>query len=81
MIRYDLLCIEGIARALRAFLEKEEAPRYKLVYPPGGESNLLNVTVHPEVSPSRHSTSYIVHKCLPRQVGFGPFLLALFFAT
>ncbi len=50
MIRYDLLCIEGIARALRIFLEKGEAPRYKLVYPPGGESDLLTVTVHPEVS-------------------------------
>ncbi|KAG6830833.1 hypothetical protein H0H92_014485 [Tricholoma furcatifolium] len=41
--RYDLLCIEGIARALRVFLQKEEAPRYKLVYPPGGESELLTV--------------------------------------
>ncbi|KAF8351341.1 phenylalanyl-tRNA synthetase subunit beta [Amanita rubescens] len=48
--RYDLLCIEGIARALRIFLEKGEAPRYKLVYPPGGESDLLTVTVHPETS-------------------------------
>lgn len=47
--RYDLLCIEGIARALRVFLQKDEAPRYKLVYPPGGESQSLTVTCSPEV--------------------------------
>lgn len=28
--RYDLLCVEGIARALRIFLEKERPPRYAL---------------------------------------------------
>jgi phenylalanyl-tRNA synthetase beta chain len=48
--RYDLLCIEGIARALRVFLEKTKAPQYKLVYPPGGESKVLTVTCSPEVS-------------------------------
>ncbi|KAH7930746.1 phenylalanyl-tRNA synthetase [Leucogyrophana mollusca] len=46
--RYDLLCIEGISRALRVFLQKEEAPRYRLVYPPGGEKDLLTIQVHPE---------------------------------
>ncbi|KAI0068769.1 phenylalanyl-tRNA synthetase [Artomyces pyxidatus] len=46
--RYDLLCIEGIARALRVFLGKAEAPQYKLVYPPGGEADLIEVTVAPE---------------------------------
>lgn len=49
VLRYDLLCIEGIARALRVFLGKAEAPRYKLVYPAGGEADLLTVTVKPEV--------------------------------
>ncbi|TFK43413.1 phenylalanyl-tRNA synthetase subunit beta [Crucibulum laeve] len=48
--RYDLLCIEGIARALNIFLENAQAPRYKLVYPPGGESHLLTVTVNPETA-------------------------------
>jgi|SRR5712671_3987468 len=48
--RYDLLCIEGIARALRVFLNKGKAPEYKLVYPPGGEKSLIEVTVAPEVS-------------------------------
>ncbi|KAF9247332.1 phenylalanyl-tRNA synthetase subunit beta [Melanogaster broomeanus] len=46
--RYDLLCIEGLARALNIFLGKAEAPQYKLVYPPGGEDNLVTVHVHPE---------------------------------
>eukprot|EP00038_Savillea_parva_P008249 m.175668 g.175668 ORF g.175668 m.175668 type:complete len:603 (-) comp14035_c0_seq1:86-1894(-) len=31
--RYDLLCLEGIARALRIFLGKEASPVYKLVEP------------------------------------------------
>ncbi|KAG6911220.1 hypothetical protein DXG01_003087 [Tephrocybe rancida] len=51
--RYDLLCIEGIARALRIFLQKAEAPRYKLAYPPGGESELLTITCSPEVKKVR----------------------------
>lgn len=31
--RYDLLCFEGILRALRIFLGKEELPNYRLVQP------------------------------------------------
>ena len=46
--RYDLLCIEGIARALRVFLGKDKAPNYRLVYPPGGQ-DLIEITVAPEV--------------------------------
>jgi phenylalanyl-tRNA synthetase beta chain len=34
--RYDLLCIEGIVRALRVFLQKDTPPKYKLV-PPANE--------------------------------------------
>ncbi|KAJ7638967.1 phenylalanyl-tRNA synthetase subunit beta [Roridomyces roridus] len=51
--RYDLLCIEGIARALRVFLGKAEAPRYKLAMPPNGEVGLVNVTVHPDTKKIR----------------------------
>ncbi|KAJ4481665.1 phenylalanyl-tRNA synthetase subunit beta [Lentinula edodes] len=51
--RYDLLCIEGIARALKVFLGKEKAPRYMLVYPAKGESDLLTVTIHPETKQVR----------------------------
>lgn len=43
--RYDLLCIEGVARALRVFLGKEKAPNYRLVYPPGGEDKLVTMKV------------------------------------
>jgi phenylalanyl-tRNA synthetase beta chain len=31
--RYDLLCLEGLARALRVFLELEPAPKYTLSVP------------------------------------------------
>ncbi|XP_071146893.1 phenylalanine--tRNA ligase beta subunit-like isoform X2 [Mytilus edulis] len=31
--RYDLLCIEGMSRALLVFLEKKQCPRYKTVKP------------------------------------------------
>lgn len=31
--RYDLLCIEGLARALRIFLQKDIPPSYKLDIP------------------------------------------------
>ncbi|THV08414.1 phenylalanyl-tRNA synthetase [Dendrothele bispora CBS 962.96] len=51
--RYDLLCIEGISRALNVFLGKAEPPRYKLVYPTGGESAILNMSVHPETKKIR----------------------------
>lgn len=50
--RYDLLCIEGIARALRIFLGKDKAPNYRLVDPPGGQ-NLIEVTVAPETAQVR----------------------------
>ncbi|KAJ6598928.1 hypothetical protein DFH09DRAFT_1129593 [Mycena vulgaris] len=51
--RYDLLCIEGISRALHVFLGKAEAPRYKLVMPAGGEAGLLTVTCSPETKKIR----------------------------
>lgn len=45
--RYDMLCIEGIARAMLAFLEKAPAPTYKLVAPADGK--LLTINVAPDV--------------------------------
>ncbi|KAF6762344.1 phenylalanyl-tRNA synthetase subunit beta [Ephemerocybe angulata] len=51
--RYDLLCIEGIARALLVFLQKQDAPKYKLVYPKGGESDLLTVKIDPSTAAIR----------------------------
>ena len=33
IFRYDLLCIEGLARALRIFLQKDQPPTYTLSNP------------------------------------------------
>ena len=54
--RYDLLCIEGIARALRIYLGLDRATPYKLKMPPGGESELLTATVDAEVGTSHSIT-------------------------
>jgi len=35
---------------MKIFLDKAPLPNYRLVLPPGGEKNLLTVTVSPEVS-------------------------------
>ncbi|KAF8607952.1 phenylalanyl-tRNA synthetase [Ceratobasidium sp. AG-I] len=51
--RYDMLCIEGIARALRIFLEKEKAPDYKLASVPGGPDSYLTITISPETAQIR----------------------------
>ncbi|KAI9063178.1 phenylalanyl-tRNA synthetase [Trametes sanguinea] len=51
--RYDLLCIEGISRALRVFLGLDKPPQYKLAYPAGGESALLTTTIEPETKQIR----------------------------
>ncbi|KAF8663436.1 hypothetical protein AX16_001006 [Volvariella volvacea WC 439] len=51
--RYDLLCIEGIARALRLFLQKDEPPRYRLVPRLGGDENMLTATIAPETKQIR----------------------------
>ena len=47
--RYDLLCIEGIARALRIYLGKARPPQYKLALPKGGEGKIITATIAPEV--------------------------------
>ncbi|GFO42266.1 phenylalanine--tRNA ligase beta subunit [Plakobranchus ocellatus] len=49
--RYDLLCMEGLARGLRIFLEKERAPRYKPVPPASGQPQRL--TIHPATAQVR----------------------------
>ncbi|EKM80159.1 hypothetical protein AGABI1DRAFT_113367 [Agaricus bisporus var. burnettii JB137-S8] len=48
--RYDLLCIEGITRVLNIYLGKQPAPQYRLIYPSGGESNLITMKIHPETA-------------------------------
>ncbi|CAM9719977.1 unnamed protein product [Ectocarpus sp. 6 AP-2014] len=43
--RYDLLCIEGLARALRVFLGKEDSPVFRTVEPAGGAGARQKMTV------------------------------------
>jgi phenylalanyl-tRNA synthetase beta chain len=48
-ISYDLLCQEGIAKALLIFQNKMTAPNYRVVDPPEGkqvEKMIINSEVH-----------------------------------
>ncbi|KAH8084570.1 hypothetical protein HD553DRAFT_331499 [Filobasidium floriforme] len=47
--RYDLLCLEGLARGLRQFLGKENPPAFKLSNP----ANMIECTVEESVSSIR----------------------------
>lgn len=44
--RYDLLCIEGIARALRVFLGREKVPVFRLAIPTNQSLQVLTVTAN-----------------------------------
>ena len=46
MSRYDLLCIEGLARALRVFLQKEQPPTYTLSSPAQMQEVFVEASVH-----------------------------------
>ncbi|CAG0893070.1 unnamed protein product [Cyprideis torosa] len=43
--RYDLLCLEGLSRALRIFLGKESPPRYKKIRPKTPQRLIVKSTV------------------------------------
>lgn len=47
MCRYDLLCLEGIAQALRVFNKQQEVPTYKIA--DIGKSSMLQMHVTSEV--------------------------------
>ena len=49
--RYDILCLEGLARALNVFREKMAPPEFKLLPPPSGKP--LTMTVEPETGSIR----------------------------
>lgn len=49
--RYDLLCIEGLSRAISIFLEKAVPPTYKLVVP--SPSDMIKIKVLPNTSTVR----------------------------
>ncbi|CAM9735489.1 unnamed protein product [Choristocarpus tenellus] len=51
--RYDLLCIEGLSRALRVFLGKEDAPLFRRVEPEGGEGARQSITVKADTAKIR----------------------------
>jgi hypothetical protein len=55
-IRYDLLCHEGISRALLIFLGKAKPPTYKVVNPKNGQ---IQITVKSEVGKSSKLFSVI----------------------
>lgn len=65
--RYDLLCVEGIARALRIFLQKESPPKYELV-PRAGGAAPHQITVKPNTKLIR---PFVVSAIL-RDVQFTP---------
>ncbi|KAI9366740.1 hypothetical protein DFJ73DRAFT_805348 [Zopfochytrium polystomum] len=50
--RYDLLCAEGITRALRIFLGAQQPPVYRVVKPPNGK-RLQQLHVKPETAAIR----------------------------
>lgn len=47
MNRYDLLCLEGLAQALRVFIGVDKVPTYKVVDMP--KDHMLKMHVKPEV--------------------------------
>jgi len=49
--RYDLLCNEGLSRAIRIFLGEQDAPEYTLKEPERGKREIM--TVKPSTSPVR----------------------------
>lgn len=53
---YDILCIEGLARSLRVFLDKEAPPTYTLATP----AVMQEVFVEPSTSPLRPMFASVV---------------------
>ena len=51
MDRYDLLCIEGLARALRVFLQKEQPPTYTLSNPAQMQEVFVEASVRSSLEP------------------------------
>ena len=43
--RYDLLCIEGLSRAIQIFLGDQDAPVYKVVSLPAANMEVMNVQI------------------------------------
>lgn len=56
--RYDLLCLEGLAQALRIFNGLDPIPTYKVANI--NEESMLKMHVKPEVLPLLISGAYVV---------------------
>jgi len=50
--RYDLLCLEGIARALRIFLRLDRGPVFTLVAPPKRQRMTVTAEVRERHAPA-----------------------------
>ena len=70
--RYDLLCLEGIARALRIFLQKESPPNYTLSVP----AQMQEVFVESSVSSTARESHLELIKA--RRAHFDPTLRLVF---
>lgn len=75
--RYDLLCIEGIASALRIFLQKDNRAEFKVVTPP--PEKIITMKVRAEVRTRiRTRTRTRQRPLLPRPVKKTSFLSSLY---
>ena len=72
--RYDILCMEGLSRALRIFLELEEAPVYRKVEPTGNGGGRTTMTVEASTAAIRP----VVVCAILRDVAFDPLVYKSF---
>ena len=66
--RYDILCMEGLSRALRIFLELEQAPQFRKVEPTGNGGGRTTMTVEASTAAIRP----VVVCAILRDVTFTP---------
>jgi len=70
--RYDLLCIEGLARALNVFLGREATATYTLVEPPAGRQRL---TIGAETAAVRpHAVAAVLRGVTLTQAAYDSFI-------
>jgi hypothetical protein len=60
--RYDLLCLEGLSRALRIFLGEEPVPVFRLADP--GPEQRQRLVVKPEVRTTSETLERLCHTTL-----------------
>jgi len=71
--RYDILCLEGLARALNVFLGKQSPPVYTLRAPPAGGA--LTMTVMPETAQIRpYIVAAVLRDCTFDERAYNSFL-------